>query len=434
MKTILNLLIIISIGAGISSHAQSDKKYISELSPKGIDSITTTFEVNDSDYMMLRHPLKRLDFNLSFEAIRQTLNDDEIVIESFLHETAEGEKIYAAYTFRSNYDTPHIYELFSEDELTHEMGKGDAMFTATKVASMLLESLTNELTGVKKVFFIPAGKLHLFAIEYCNVENGTMLAEKYQFYRLTSSAVIANRKSKQEQYHSYAIFGGIDYDLFPDFEECYEGPPQKCQSGYLQDSYYAAIETNTFLSNKGLDGHLYANEAATESSFKALSDKNIQLLLIETHGVNKPGFDDTVTPNSLMLAGSSYILEGGIVPQGYNDGLLTIDEISELNLSSIDLAAISACRSAISNLDRNGVNGLIRAFKKAGVNSLVMTTDDVVDYVAGEVWKSFFRNIINGMNKRESLLNAIKNIRTIDNGFYSSPEYWAPFILIDGLD
>ena len=76
----------------------------------------------------------------------------------------------------------------------------------------------------------------------------------------------------------------------------------------------------------------------------------------------------------------------------------------------------------------------MRSFKTAGVNSLVMTTDDVVDYVSGEVWKSFFRNLLQGKSKRESLLNAIKDVRSSHGGFYSSPIYWTPFILIDGIE
>jgi CHAT domain-containing protein len=135
-----------------------------------------------------------------------------------------------------------------------------------------------------------------------------------------------------------------------------------------------------------------------------------------------------------MLAGASYALEGGIIPEDYEDGLLTICEIEKLNLYKVDLAVISACKSALGEIGNNGVGGLTRAFKAAGVHSLVVTTDDVVDYVSGEVWKVFFRNIIEGKSKREALLDAIKHVRTIHDGFYCAPKFWTPFILIDGLD
>ena len=201
----------------------------------------------------------------------------------------------------------------------------------------------------------------------------------------------------------------------------------------MHDSYHAALYVHQFLTKEGLQGSLVANEDATEQSFKSLP-KSKEIFFIETHGVVGPHHAKINFPNALMFAGSSYVMEGGIVPEGNEDGLLTVEEIVTMDLSSIDLAVISACKSALGDVDWKGVNGLMRSFKTAGVHSLVMTTDDVVDYVSGEVWKSFFRNLMQGKSKRESLLNAIKDISLSHCVFYSSPKYWTPFILIDGID
>lgn len=127
-------------------------------------------------------------------------------------------------------------------------------------------------------------------------------------------------------------------------------------------------------------------------------------------------------------------MDAGIVPQGQEDGLITEDEIAKLDLSHIDLAVISACKSGLGDIRWDDVHGLMRGFKQAGVNSLIMTLDDVVDYVSGELWIQFFRNLTNGQSKREALLGGIKYIRTMDNGAFSHPKYWTPFILIDGID
>lgn len=370
----------------------------------------------------------------TFEIVRQSLQDDEIAIESFSFPEDNGRIKYIAFSVRSNYDAPHVCELFNEDELNPLLETGEAMFKNTIVSSLLLEPLREELIGVKKIFFTPSGKLHLFAIEYCNVESGAMLAENYQFYRLTSSGIIAHKRNKLKHFNNYAIWGGIDYDTPPIFEEKYVRKSTRCQMGYLQDSYLAALDIYQSFKEKGLKGIMYANEQATEQSFKEIPNQGIQLLLIETHGVNNPNDVVTKYPTALMLAGSSYVMDGGIVPCGYEDGLLFYEEIASLDLSTIDLAVISACKSALGDIDWKGVNGLMRGFKTAGVNSLVMTTDDVVDYVSGEVWKSFFHNITEGMSKRASLLEAIKHIKTIHEGFYQSPKFWTPFVLVDGID
>ena len=135
-----------------------------------------------------------------------------------------------------------------------------------------------------------------------------------------------------------------------------------------------------------------------------------------------------------MFAGSSYIMDGGIVPKGYDDGLLTCEEIAVEDMSNIDLAIISACKSGLGDITWKGVNGLMRSFKAAGVNSLIMTTNDVLDYLSGEIWKLFFRNLLQGNSKYESLLNAIKVARTFHDGIYSFPKFWSSYILIDGID
>ena len=76
----------------------------------------------------------------------------------------------------------------------------------------------------------------------------------------------------------------------------------------------------------------------------------------------------------------------------------------------------------------------MRGFKQAGVRSLIMATDDIVDYVSGQLWIQFFRNILKGMTKREALLEGLKYVRTMDDSAFSHPKYWTPFILIDGIE
>ena len=373
------------------------------------------------------------DANL-YEVTKQSLRDNEILIETQCSIGLSGQVEYMVHTVKKGNVSPRTFHLFKESDLENALNKGEALYTGMAVAQLLLKPLQKELDGVKRIFFKPSGKLRQFAIEYCNVGDGKMLAEKYEFYRLTSSAVLTQRQSRRKPYTSYIIFGGIDFDRLPDFEEKYQRGATNSRYGYLQDSYEAAKDIHHYMTEMGLHGMLFANDEATETIFKTLPWQDVQVFFIETHGIADPRKGNCPYPNALMLAGASYLMEGGIMPEGKEDGLLTIEEIASQDMSNVDLAVISACKSALGEFDNQRVDGLMRAFKAAGVKSLVMTTDDVVDYVSGEVWKLFFRNIANGMSKRESLLDALKRVQTIHDGFYSSPKFWAPFILIDGLD
>ena len=365
----------------------------------------------------------------TFNDVKHSLGSSEIAMELFAHER-EQETIYLALLVRSDYDMPHIYVLFTEKRLEGELRKGEKIYVDTVMANLFLSPIRDEIQNVTRILYTPAGELHHIALEYCAIEEGKMLGDKYEVYRLTSSAVICERKDVHTQPSSYAIFGGIDYDAdFDDVEEKYSETHTKNYFGYLLDSYLAAKDINNHMFSMGLTGHLYCERDATEESFKSLSGQNIQLLLIETHGY----IETEAHIHALLFAGANYVLDGGILPNGIEDGVLTSTEVSQLNLSTIDFAVISACKSALGDIDWAGVNGLMRGFKMAGVKSMVMTTDDVVDYVSGEVWKALFCHILQGKNKREALICALKEVRTLHEGFYNSPKYWTPFILIDGI-
>ena len=231
----------------------------------------------------------------------------------------------------------------------------------------------------------------------------------------------------------------------PDAETCEYSNSSfsaKCNLGYLEDSYRAAKLITDELHEQGVACHFYHDETATERQFKYENWNDIDIFFIETHGLflnncnlaKKEGKYNPMKNHALALAGASYVLEGGIVPDRIDDGILTAKDISELDLHNVDLAVISACKSALGEIRADGVYGLVRGFKQAGVRSLIMATDDIVDYVSGQLWIQLFRNLAKGMTKREALLEGLKYIRTMDDGAFSHPKYWTPFILIDGVE
>ena len=46
----------------------------------------------------------------------------------------------------------------------------------------------------------------------------------------------------------------------------------------------------------------------------------------------------------------------------------------------------------------------------------------------------FYRNLMSGKTKHQSLKDAQKHLRKVENGKYDKPEYWASFIMLDGLN
>ena len=108
------------------------------------------------------------------------------------------------------------------------------------------------------------------------------------------------------------------------------------------------------------------------------------------------------------------------------DGVLTAEEISTMDLSNTDMVVISACESMI-GCSNEGLGGLPKAFKLAGVRSILGSLWKVSDSVTSLLMNEFYQNLNKGLSKNESLIRAQYKVREL----YPDPYYWAAFILLD---
>ena len=64
----------------------------------------------------------------------------------------------------------------------------------------------------------------------------------------------------------------------------------------------------------------------------------------------------------ILRPGASYILEEGMMPDSIDDGIFTAKEISELDMHNVDLAVVSACKSALGEIWRRWSFGIDERF------------------------------------------------------------------------
>jgi CHAT domain-containing protein len=116
------------------------------------------------------------------------------------------------------------------------------------------------------------------------------------------------------------------------------------------------------------------------------------------------------------------------LPETVQDGILTAKEVSLLDLRETDLVVLSACETGKGEVTGDGVFGLQRAFKMAGVQTIIMSLWPVNDQATQLLMTEFYNNWIGKhQSKREAFRNAQNTVRTQ----YEEPEYWAGFIMLD---
>jgi Uncharacterized protein conserved in bacteria len=212
------------------------------------------------------------------------------------------------------------------------------------------------------------------------------------------------------------------------------------------------------LNAKGIKAMLFTKSQANEASFKALTGKDIGVLHIATHGFywSEENEDSNiqkhirqssmpisaqagVSRSGLLLAGSKLELDNEKLPEGIDDGILTGAEIENMDLTSVDLVVLSACQTGLGQVESiEGVYGLQRAFKKAGVKSILMTLWKVDDDATQLFMTEFYRDYLKNNSKQHALKAAQEYLKhyTSDEGeyVYSDPYYWAGFVLLDALN
>ena len=129
----------------------------------------------------------------------------------------------------------------------------------------------------------------------------------------------------------------------------------------------------------------------------------------------------------LMFAGANNAFIDKVGDTCLDDGILKAKEICNLNFQNVNLVVLSACKSGLGEVSRDGVYGLQRAFKKAGVKSIVMSLWAIDDSVTQDFMVYFYKGLASGLSKAKALLQEKMLIREK----YPHSNDWTAFVLLD---
>ena len=406
--------------------------------------------------------------NIKWKDIQKHLSNDAIAIEFISTlEDEGGYNTYHALVIDKKSSSPKMITLYIESKLEEIKGT-ETRNIRDIVGELIWKPILDQYATVKDIYFSPDGILHMLPIEYYSADGTNSMFENYNMYRLSSTKELI-RESENRLPNSAVLYGGIDYNQLKEIiaetntsekSSLWRGIANR---GGFEPLYNTELETQDIkklLTDKNISTALYSGENGTEESFHNLSGQNHGIIHLATHGmyinpdgvdtkknennfdfleslasINDPVKEDvTLTHSFLVMAGGNRVIARESVSDKNNDGILTSKEISQLNLHGLDLVVLSACESALGDISYGGVYGLQRGFKKAGANTIVMSLDKVDDEATRILMVEFYRNLMNGKTKRQSLQEAQQYLRKVDNGKYDDPKYWASFIMLDGLN
>ena len=414
------------------------------------------------------------NIDIKYKDIIKELNKDEVAIEfcniPYIEQNDttffEAEPQYCAIILKNKYNKPHIIPLIKKSKLIN-IDKG-LYYKNDSIYSLIWKPLEKELKGVKNIYFSPAGELNNIAIEYVMDSEGVRMNEMYNMYRLSTTRDLVE-KTERKPVTKAVLYGGLNY--YADINDITE-----INKKYLMaNNVYRSGERNTsllrdnfsYLPGTSMEIKAISDEiskyeninttrftglSGTENSFISLSNSNIDILHLATHGFfysedeanekksmlakyfkpNQSSEDKALIRSGLIFSGANIAIKGDSIPEQMEDGILTALEISNMNFHNLDLVVLSACETGKGEYNSEGVFGLQRGFKLAGAKSILMSLWKVDDMATNLFMSEFYKNYLAGENKNISLNKAQEFVRSHQE--FSDPKYWAGFILLDGLN
>jgi len=445
------------------------------------DSLDKALTIASSDYRDMK-----ADLNIEWNDVRNKLSNNEVAIEFIDYQRFDKQwtdtTMYAALLLRKDSNSPEFVPLFEQSQLSQLLSDKNPVystriqklynagnprsFNGQKLYNLIWKPLEKYLDGVETVYYSPAGLLN--RISFAALSADTLcLTDKYNLHLVSSTREIVNRDKKQTALlpiKQVVEYGGIQYDikdttLFISYAQKYKKsgmlasrslPDDSTRSGswdYLQGTASEVNAIQKLLQESKVPNVKYMCAKANEESFKALSGNSPELLHIATHGfflenekqIRENGFMQMMNSQNrtyvnpllwsgLLFAGANHAWTNKNVISGIEDGILTAEEIANLDLSKTKLVVLSACETGLGEVkNAEGVFGLQRAFKLAGVETLVMSLWSVDDTATSQFMLAFYQNLLAGKSKLESFKIAQNKIREQ----YKNPYYWAAFVMMD---
>ena len=399
--------------------------------------------------------------DVDYHAVKQALGANEMLIDFTDYISQSQGRKYAAYIINKVQGYPLLKALFAERQI-YSLGivRPDMYYSedySGDVLKLLWEPLKENVSEGATIYYVPSQLLFQVSLESLPLPDGSLLGSHYHFVRLSSARELVKMKSNAIgcKDDTAVLYGGLQYDVettaMAEESKKYDlfnllairGDIARGDSIFhdLQGTKEEILKIENILKDNKWQVTPYMGKNGTEESFLDMNGKSPRLLHLATHGFyytpNKAenvdylkGYTDAMSLSGLVMAGGNAAWLGKQLPKGVLGGILTANDIARLDLSNTDMVVLSACQTGQGKATSEGLYGLQRAFKKAGVGTIVMSLWNVSDKITSEFMATFYERLAethNAWNKRKAFEEAKEIIRKK----HPDPFHWAAFVMLD---
>ena len=149
---------------------------------------------------------------------------------------------------------------------------------------------------------------------------------------------------------------------------------------------------------------------------------------IATHGYfDLADMGKTIYSSCLLLSGVKNWLKTGEISEVYGNGIITADEVSRLDLRSVELAVLSSCFNGMSGITGNkGFHGMVGALSAAGVHYVISHLWSADDFGTAVLMDMFYYMYIEKRQTPPEALRLAKNyLRNVTIGHLRKQKWFA---------
>jgi len=421
---------------------------------------------------------------ISSKEVQKALQPDEAAIAfvrfRLFNREWKDSVIYAAYVLRKEDTLPQFVPLCEEKQLGKyfAFGAGEPTIRAIyrsdpadendqpsisgdSLYALVWKPLMPSLKGINKISYSPAGLFYKIAFDALPAGDSLLLMDKFELTQYSSIRQLALQTDNPKGNAAMALFGDCVYAADDAAPGTKQSPGEKNDRLYTSPAAQGVYKggwrplegvareisgiQSLFKAYK-LNCTIYSQLKSTEEQLKALSGNAPAVLHLATHGFFLPdpekrreeGLDadkrnaftqanDPLLRSGIVLSGANRVWNGQAPLEGREDGIVTAYEIAQLDLRQTELVVLSACQTALGDVKgTEGVFGLQRAFKLAGVKKMLLSLWKIPDTETAELMHLFYTNFLQGKTARESFTAAQKEMRK-----KYRPFYWAAFVLVE---